>query len=56
MNISKEQIDNLNAVVKVAITKEDYEEKVNENRPISLDLEKDRFLWVSSKNSTVRLF
>ena len=29
MNISKEQIDNLNAVVKVAITKEDYEEKVN---------------------------
>ncbi len=30
MNISKEQIDNLNAVVKVAITKEDYEEKVND--------------------------
>lgn len=29
MNISKEQIDNLNAVVKVAITKEDYEDKVN---------------------------
>ena len=29
MNISKEQIDDLNAVVKVAITKEDYEEKVN---------------------------
>ena len=30
MNISKEQIDSLNAVVKVAITKEDYEEKVND--------------------------
>lgn len=30
MNISKEQIDDLNAVVKVAITKEDYEDKVNE--------------------------
>ena len=29
MNITKEQIDQLNAVVKVAITKEDYEEKVN---------------------------
>lgn len=29
MNISKEQIDDLNAVVKVAITKDDYEEKVN---------------------------
>ncbi|MEM6540256.1 MAG: trigger factor [Bacteroidota bacterium] len=29
MNISKEQIDDLNAVVKVAITKADYEEKVN---------------------------
>ena len=29
MNISKEQIDDLNAVVKVAITKEDYEDKVN---------------------------
>ncbi|MEN1784821.1 MAG: trigger factor [Bacteroidota bacterium] len=28
MNISKEQIDDLNAVVKVAITKEDYAEKV----------------------------
>ena len=30
MNISKEQIDSLNAVVKVAITREDYEEKVND--------------------------
>ncbi|MEO0573346.1 MAG: trigger factor [Bacteroidota bacterium] len=30
MNISKEQIDHLNAVVKVAITKEDYEKKVND--------------------------
>ncbi|MEM1258353.1 MAG: trigger factor [Bacteroidota bacterium] len=30
MNISKEQIDHLNAVVKVAITKDDYEEKVND--------------------------
>lgn len=29
MNITKEQIDDLNAVVKVAITKEDYEDKVN---------------------------
>lgn len=29
MNITKEQIDNLNAVVKVAITKEDYQDKVN---------------------------
>jgi len=29
MNITKEQIDDLNAVVKVAITKDDYEEKVN---------------------------
>lgn len=29
MNITKEQIDALNAVVKVAITKDDYEEKVN---------------------------
>ncbi len=29
MNITKEQIDNLNAVVKVAITKEDYEDKVS---------------------------
>ncbi len=28
MNITKEQIDNLNAVVKVAITKEDYQDKV----------------------------
>lgn len=28
MNITKEQIDELNAVVKVAITKEDYEDKV----------------------------
>ncbi|MGB5819619.1 MAG: trigger factor [Saonia sp.] len=28
MNITKEQIDDLNAVVKVAITKEDYKEKV----------------------------
>ncbi|MEO0526086.1 MAG: trigger factor family protein, partial [Bacteroidota bacterium] len=28
MNIIKEQIDELNAVVKVAITKEDYKEKV----------------------------
>jgi len=30
MDISKEQIDNLNAVVKVAITKEDYQDKVND--------------------------
>ncbi len=29
MNITKEQIDNLNAVVKVAITKEDYQDKVD---------------------------
>jgi len=29
MNITKEQIDKLNAVVKVAITKEDYKEKVD---------------------------
>ena len=29
MNITKEQIDDLNAVVKVAITKEDYEDKVS---------------------------
>ena len=29
MNITKEQIDDLNAVVKVAITKEDYQDKVN---------------------------
>ena len=29
MNITKEQIDKLNAVVKVAITKDDYQEKVN---------------------------
>ena len=29
MNITKEQIDDLNAVVKVAITKADYEDKVN---------------------------
>jgi len=29
MNITKEQIDKLNAVVKVAITKEDYEDKVS---------------------------
>jgi trigger factor len=29
MNITKEQIDELNAVVKVAITKEDYEDKVS---------------------------
>ena len=28
MNITKEQVDALNAVVKVAITKEDYAEKV----------------------------
>lgn len=28
MNITKEQIDALNAVVKVAITKEDYQDKV----------------------------
>ncbi|WP_010518410.1 trigger factor [Croceivirga radicis] len=30
MNISKEQIDDLNAVVKVEITKADYEDKVND--------------------------
>nr|WP_299000624.1 trigger factor [uncultured Allomuricauda sp.] len=29
MNITKQQIDELNAVVKVAISKEDYQEKVN---------------------------
>lgn len=29
MNITKEQIDKLNAVVKVAVTKEDYQEKVD---------------------------
>ncbi len=29
MNITKEQIDELNAVVKVAISKDDYQEKVN---------------------------
>ena len=29
MNITKEQIDNLNAVVKVAITKDDYQDKVD---------------------------
>ena len=29
MNITKEQIDELNAVVKVAITKDDYQDKVN---------------------------
>jgi len=29
MNITKEQIDDLNAVVKVAITKEDYQDKVD---------------------------
>jgi trigger factor len=29
MNISKEQVDELNAIVKVAITKEDYQEKVD---------------------------
>ncbi len=28
MNITKEQIDDLNAVVKVAISKEDYQDKV----------------------------
>lgn len=30
MNITKEQIDDLNAVVKVAITKEDYQDKVEQ--------------------------
>ena len=30
MNISKEQIDDLNAVVKIEITKADYEDKVND--------------------------
>lgn len=30
MNITKEQIDELNAVVKVAITKEDYQDKVDQ--------------------------
>src|SRR5690606_19046569 len=30
MNITKEQIDDLNAVVKVAISKEDYQEKVEQ--------------------------
>jgi len=30
MNITKEQIDNLNAVVKVAISKEDYQDKVEQ--------------------------
>lgn len=29
MNITKEQLDDLNAIVKVAITKDDYEDKVN---------------------------
>jgi trigger factor len=29
MNITKEQIDDLNAVVKVAVTKDDYQDKVN---------------------------
>jgi trigger factor len=29
MNITKEQIDNLNAVVKIAITKDDYQDKVD---------------------------
>ncbi|MEL6976175.1 MAG: trigger factor family protein, partial [Bacteroidota bacterium] len=29
MNITKQQIDELNAVVKVAISKEDYQEKVD---------------------------
>ena len=29
MNITKEQIDDLNAVVKVAITKDDYQDKVD---------------------------
>ena len=29
MNIQKEQIDELNAIVKVAITKEDYSDKVD---------------------------
>ena len=29
MNITKEQIDDLNAIVKVAITKEDYSDKVD---------------------------
>ncbi|MGB5554044.1 MAG: trigger factor family protein, partial [Flavobacteriaceae bacterium] len=30
MNITKEQIDNLNAVVKVAINKSDYQDKVDQ--------------------------
>ena len=30
MNITKENIDDLNAVLSVHIVKEDYEEKVNE--------------------------
>jgi len=29
MNITKEQIDKLNAIVKVAITKDDYADKVD---------------------------
>ena len=31
MNIQKEQIDELNAIVKVAITKDDYSDKVDKN-------------------------
>ena len=30
MNITKEQIDELNAVVKVAVTKDDYNDKVEQ--------------------------
>ena len=46
MNITREQVDALNAIVKVAVTKEDYTEKVEKvladykKMLLFLDLEK----------------
>ena len=51
MNITKENVDALNAVVKVDITAEDYKTKVEDilkdyrKKPTSLDLGKVMYLW-----------
>ena len=61
MNIKRENKDALNAVVTIAIEKEDYAEKVEKtltdyrksaNIP---GLEKAKFPWAWLKNSTVKL-
>ena len=62
MEITKKDIDSLNAVVTVAVKAEDYTDKVQKilnnyrKTQIYRVLEKDTFLWEWLKNNMVKRF